>query len=119
MSACFCTGICQRTGMCGGQQITGNWPPHQWVPEPYVKLPNTAGPAVEPEPSRTVPDKLPTNEAKPLHSGAWQCPACHTWYAYWVSKCECQKKPENIIGTLRIGETTTLPPYGSFTSEVG
>jgi hypothetical protein len=25
-------------------------------------------------------------------TSAWQCPGCGTYYAYWVSKCECQKR---------------------------
>jgi hypothetical protein len=24
--------------------------------------------------------------------GSWKCGGCGTWYAYWVSKCECAKK---------------------------
>jgi hypothetical protein len=69
MSACFCTGICQRTGMCGGQQITGNWPPHQWVPEPYVKLPQS-----QPQPI----------------AGSWQCAGCGRIYNMTVNSCDCQ-----------------------------
>lgn len=51
-----------------------------------------------------IPPAQPTQEAKPLHSGAWQCPACGTWYAYWVSKCECQKR--NMVTT---GNSTNAP----------
>ena len=24
--------------------------------------------------------------------GSWKCGGCGTWYAYWVSKCECEAK---------------------------
>lgn len=68
-----------------------------WKAEPiWVYTPSTTAPL--------PPNHLPAQEAKPLHSGAWQCPACGTWYAYWVSKCECQKR--NMVTT---GNSTNAP----------
>jgi hypothetical protein len=36
-------------------------------------------------------------------TSAWQCPGCGTYYAYWVSKCECQKRNQ-----LSFSNTTTV-----------
>lgn len=72
MTACFCTGNCRITGMCGGQRI--------WQLQPV----------------------------QPVHHSSNAA-----WYAYWVSKCECQK--HSIMDS---GSTTALPQYGTFTSEM-
>lgn len=54
-----------------------------------TETPTTAGPIVEPEPFRTVPDPLEP-EPQPIQPTmyGWQCPKCGQVYAPFVSKCD-------------------------------
>jgi hypothetical protein len=123
MSACNCDGKCNRVlgCVCGGVLSVSAMPwlsvtPYQepsvtdW---PFVTTTTTGGASVEPEPSRTVPKPHddPRNPSPSPLAGSWQCPGCLTIYAYWVSKCECQKRKPVVTGA------TTLPLYGTFTGQ--
>lgn len=99
MSACNCTGKCNRVLGCGCGGV----------------LTLTAGPSVEPEPSRTVPD---APQWKQIVAGniviaqGWECPRCKLILGPHVSSCSCQK-----LTVLRDGNTTTMPLYGTFTGQ--
>lgn len=114
MSACNCmsTACCCRGGYTPRIGEYARYVPYRppgtaddfaWI-EPSMLPPVL----IEPPPTRQVPNAV-----------SWQCPGCLTWYAYWVSKCECQKRnAEAEAWTVRDGDTATLPTYGPFTSEL-
>lgn len=93
MNTCDCGTACKQLPNCNQSGLP----------------PSLRGRTVEPiwiEPSM-VPIDPPTPQ--PVSASSWQCPGCQTWYAYWVSKCECQKR------TMVISGNTTMPQWGTFT----
>lgn len=85
-----------------------------WAGQPDWYRITTAGPSVEPEPSRTVPDD-PAPKDDPLWPESdrivpvqlgWQCPRCGQCYAPFVSRCEvCVPRTVSSNSTsIRVGE---------------
>lgn len=46
--------------------------------------------------------------------GSWRCGGCGTWYAYWVSKCECERHIDLMQGAstagVGVGDLVALEP---------
>lgn len=65
-----------------------------WNTNNYVYS-STTPKTVTDKPFETVTDDPLAPAPSPM-AGSWQCPACLTIYAWWVSKCECQKRNQTF-----------------------
>ena len=85
-----------------------------YLGDTYVWHPfSTTGGTVDPN-WRGLPTPQPSTfypAAQPAPSiSAWQCPGCGTYYAYWVSKCECQKRNQLTTGSFTTFTGSPLTP---------
>lgn len=72
-----------------------------------------------PQGQTVVSDRITIQpQPQPIAQG-WQCPVCRSVMAPHVDRCtNCGPKTVQAVstGTVRIGDTTTLPTWGTFTT---